>query len=138
MKVSRSIVRFQRDFLDYGIQALRPLVLRDVAMDIGMHESTVSRATTGKYMHTPQGIHQLKFFFHSELKSRLGESTSSVSVKEQIRHSVDDEDAQNPLTDQKIADLLKARNIEIARRTVTKYRKELKIPPASRRKRVAF
>jgi RNA polymerase sigma-54 factor len=138
MKVSRSIVRFQRDFLNHGIHALRPLVLRDVAMDIGMHESTVSRVTTGKYMHTPQGIFELKFFFHSEIRSRFGESTSSISVKEQIRTLVNDEDPQRPLTDQRIVDLLKVRNVEIARRTVTKYRKELKIPAASRRKRVAF
>ena len=138
IKVSRSIVRFQRDFLDHGIQSLRPLVLRDVALDIGMHESTVSRVTTGKYMHTPQGIFELKFFFHSELKSRFGESTSSVSVKDQIRRLIDDEDAQHPLTDQRIVDLLNRRNVEIARRTVTKYRKELRIPPASRRKRVAL
>jgi RNA polymerase sigma-54 factor len=138
MKVSRSIVRFQRDFLNHGIHALRPLVLRDVAMDIGMHESTVSRVTTGKYMHTPQGIFELKFFFHSEIRSRFGESTSSISVKEQIRTLVNDEDPQRPLTDQRIVDLLKVRNVEIARRTVTKYRKELKIPAASRRKRVAL
>lgn len=138
LKVARSIVRFQRDFLDRGVQALRPLVLRDVAEDIEMHESTVSRVTTGKYMHTPQGIYELKFFFHSELKSRFGESTSSVSVKEQIRRLVGEEDPQRPLTDQRIVDLLQARNVEIARRTVTKYRKELKIPPASRRKRVAL
>ncbi|MEE8110690.1 MAG: RNA polymerase sigma-54 factor, partial [bacterium] len=138
MKVSRSIVRFQREFLDHGVQALRPLVLRNVAEDIEMHESTVSRVTTGKYMHTPQGIFELKFFFHSELKSRFGESTSSVSVKEQIRHLVGEEDPQRPMTDQRIVELLKARNIEIARRTVTKSRKELKIPSASKRKRVAL
>ena len=114
------------------------LVLRDVAMDIGMHESTVSRVTTGKYMHTPQGIFELKFFFHSELKSRFGESTSSISVKDQIRRLVADEDTQRPLTDQRIVELLRARNIEIARRTVTKYRKELKILSASKRKRVPF
>lgn len=138
MKVSRSIVRFQRDFLEQGVQALRPLVLRDVAMDIGMHESTVSRVATGKYMHTPQGIHELKFFFHSELKSGFGEGTSSVSVKDQIRRLVDDEDPHKPLTDQMVVDRLKARNVEVARRTVAKYRKELKIPPASRRKRVVL
>ncbi|MFQ5693065.1 MAG: RNA polymerase factor sigma-54 [Nitrospinota bacterium] len=138
LKVARSIVRYQRDFLDHGVQALRPLVLRDVAMDIGMHESTVSRVTTGKYMHTPQGIFELKFFFHSELKSRFGESTSSVSVKDQIRRLVNEENPQRPLTDQQIVEMLKARNVEIARRTVTKYRKELKIPSASKRKRVAL
>ncbi|MFQ5914018.1 MAG: RNA polymerase factor sigma-54, partial [Nitrospinota bacterium] len=138
LKVARSIVRFQREFLDHGVPALRPLVLRDVALDIEMHESTVSRVTTGKYMHTPQGIFELKFFFHSELKSRFGESASSVSVKDQIRRMIGEEDPQRPLTDQRIVERLRGRNVVIARRTVTKYRKELKIPPASRRRRVTL
>ncbi|MFQ5894983.1 MAG: RNA polymerase factor sigma-54 [Nitrospinota bacterium] len=136
LKVARSIVRFQRDFLDHGVSHLRPLVLRDVAEDIGMHESTVSRVTTRKYMDTPQGIYPMKFFFHSGLELAGGESASSVTVKEAIRKLVEGEDPRKPWTDQRIVERLRERNVLIARRTVTKYRKELRIPPASRRRRL--
>ena len=136
LKVSRSIVRFQKDFLDHGVSRLKPLILRDVAQDIGMHESTVSRVTTGKYMDTPQGVSSFKYFFHSGLESSAGESTSSVAVKEIIREMVQRENPQRPLTDQQIVDRLKQDDVAIARRTVTKYRKELRISPTSKRRKV--
>jgi RNA polymerase sigma-54 factor len=135
--VSVSLCKFQRAFLDKGLSALKPLVLKDVADDIGMHESTVSRVTTNKYIHTPQGVFELKFFFHSGLDSYGGgDSTSSVSVKEIIRKAVVAEDSHKPLTDQQLVDMLEKQEIKIARRTVAKYRQELRIPPASRRKRL--
>jgi RNA polymerase sigma-54 factor len=136
MKVSKSLCTFQRDFLDRGLAYLNPLVLRDVADDIGMHESTVSRVTTNKYIHTPQGIFELKFFFHSGLMSFEGDAMSSVSVKDMIRKMVGAENARKPLTDQQLVAMLEDRNISIARRTVAKYRQELHIPPASRRRRL--
>jgi RNA polymerase sigma-54 factor len=136
MKVSNSLCVFQRDFLDKGLAYLNPLVLKDVADDIGMHESTVSRVTTNKYMHTPQGVFELKFFFHSGLKSFEGDAMSSVSVKETIRKMVGAEDSRKPLTDQQVVAVLQEKNISIARRTVAKYRRELHIPSASRRRRL--
>ena len=135
MKVSKSLCMFQRDFLDKGLAHLNPLVLKDVADDIGMHESTVSRVTTNKYIHTPQGVFELKFFFHSGLKSFEGDAMSSVSVKDTIRKIVGAEDVRKPLTDQQLVAMLENKNISIARRTVAKYRQELHIPPASRRRR---
>jgi RNA polymerase sigma-54 factor len=134
MKVSRSIVSFQREFLDHGVSHLRPLILRDVAEDIEMHESTVSRVTTGKYMETPQGVFNFKYFFHSGLVSVNGGNTSSVAVKEKIRQIIESEDKQKPHTDQKIVEKLRESDVVIARRTVTKYRKELRLPSASRRR----
>ena len=136
LKVCRSIVRFQKDFLDDGVSCLKPLILRDVAQDIGMHESTVSRVTTGKYMDTPQGVLSFKYFFHSGLESSEGKSTSSVAVKETIKKIVEQENRDKPLTDQHIVDRLKQDNVAIARRTVTKYRKELRISPASKRRKM--
>jgi RNA polymerase sigma-54 factor len=137
MKVAISLCRFQHDFLDRGLAYLKPLVLKDVADDIGMHESTVSRVTTNKYIHTPQGVFELKFFFHSGLDSYGGgDATSSISVKEIIRKAVAAEDSHKPFTDQQLVDLLEQQGIKIARRTVAKYRQELRIAPASRRKRL--
>ena len=136
LKVAKSLCKFQRDFLDKGLPYLKPLVLKDVAEDIGMHESTVSRVTTNKYMHTSQGVFELKFFFHSGLDSVEGDAMSSVSVKEIIKKAVTAEDARNPLTDQQLVRLLEDKGIKIARRTVAKYRQELRISPASRRKRL--
>ncbi len=136
LRVCRSIVRFQKDFLDHGVSHLKPLILKDVAQDIEMHESTVSRVTTGKYMDTPQGVLSLKYFFHSGLESSAGESTSSLAVKEIIKKMVTEENPEKPLTDQKIAEKLKQNNVAIARRTVTKYRKELRISPTSKRRKM--
>lgn len=134
-KVAESIVKHQRDFFEKGSEFLKPMVLRDIANDIGMHESTVSRVTTAKYMHTPQGIYELKYFFNSGISSSDGESLASESVKIKIKDLVGKEDPKNPLSDQKIVDLLKVDGIQIARRTVAKYRDMLKILPSSQRKK---
>jgi RNA polymerase sigma-54 factor len=133
-RVTESIVRFQRDFLDNGIAQLRPLVLRDVAENIEMHESTVSRVTTNKYVHTPQGIFELKFFFNSSIRSVEGDAVASESVKEQIRKIVKMEKATKPYSDQDISDILRKLNIRIARRTVAKYREMMGILPSRKRK----
>jgi len=136
-KVANSIIRFQRDFLDFGIERMRPLVLRDVADDIGMHESTVSRVVNNKYMHTHRGVFELRFFFHSGIaSSRGGESVSSLSVKEKIRKIIAGEDPRHPLSDAQIVKILKADGMDIARRTVAKYREELRIPSSSQRRQV--
>jgi RNA polymerase sigma-54 factor len=134
-KVTESIVKFQRDFLDKGIGYLKPLILRDVAEDIGMHESTVSRVTTNKYVHTPQGIYELKFFFNSAIQRTGGDEIASEAVKSHIRQIVGAEDPRHPHSDQKIVEILKGQSIEIARRTVAKYREVLGILPSSRRKK---
>jgi RNA polymerase sigma-54 factor len=132
-KVATSIIAFQADFLDRGIEYLRPLVLRDVATDIGMHESTVSRVVNNKYMHTPQGVFELKYFFHNGISSAYGDSVSSVTIKQHIRKIVDDENPEKRLSDSKIVSLLQDEGLVLARRTVAKYREELKIPTATRR-----
>jgi len=134
-KVTESIVKFQRDFLDRGIANLKPLILRDVAEDIGMHESTVSRVTTNKYVHTPQGIYELKFFFNSAIAKTGGDEIASEAVKNHIRQIVTAEDPRHPHSDQRIVEILKTQNIEIARRTVAKYREVLGILPSSKRKK---
>jgi RNA polymerase sigma-54 factor len=136
-KVANSIVKFQRAFFEHGVSHLKPLVLKDVAEDIGMHESTISRATANKYAHTPQGIFELKFFFTSGVKAVDGEDVSAETVKEKIRSLVAGEVQDNPLSDQAIADILHRCQINIARRTVAKYRQALGILPSSRRKKLA-
>jgi RNA polymerase sigma-54 factor len=137
-KVAESIVKFQTDFLEHGISRLKPMVLRDVAEDIAMHESTISRVTTSKYMHTPQGIFPLKFFFTTGFTSAgSGAEVSSLTVKDVIQKMIREEDLAAPLKDQQIVDALKNQGIDIARRTVAKYREELRIPPTSVRKRMA-
>jgi len=133
-KVTESIVKFQREFLDHGIEKLKPLVLKDVAEDIGMHESTISRVTTNKYVHTPQGVFELKFFFSNGIRSGEGDMSSS-SVKEKIRSLISNEAPDNPISDQKIVEILKAEQIDIARRTVAKYRESMNIPSSSQRRR---
>jgi RNA polymerase sigma-54 factor len=133
-RVTKSIVQFQRDFFDKGVVHLKPLVLRYVAEDIQMHESTVSRVTTNKYVHTPQGVFELKYFFNSAINSMDGESVSSESVKEHIRNIVKSENKSKPCSDQDIADTLKNFNIMVARRTVAKYRETLGILPSRKRK----
>ncbi|MCC6276348.1 MAG: RNA polymerase factor sigma-54 [Oligoflexia bacterium] len=135
-KVTESIVRHQRDFLDKGLEHLRPMILRDIANDIGMHESTVSRVTTAKYVHTPRGIFELKYFFNSGINKTDGDSLASESVKEKIKEMVSQEDPKNPYSDQRIVEILKEKaGIEIARRTVAKYRDMLGILPSSKRKK---
>jgi RNA polymerase sigma-54 factor len=135
-KVAKSIVKFQRDFLENGIAYLKPLVLRDVAEDIGMHESTISRVTTNKYMQTPQGLLELKYFFNSGISTIEGDAIASESVKNKIKEIVGGEDLRRPYSDQRIAEILSVNNITIARRTVTKYREMLKIGSSSERKRL--
>jgi RNA polymerase sigma-54 factor len=133
-KVTQSIVKFQREFLDRGLAHLRPLSLRDVGEDIGMHESTISRVTTNKYVETPQGLFELKFFFHSGIASGDGEMVSSVSVKKMIQDILAAEDSAKPQSDQEVAQALQKRGLTIARRTVAKYREELGILPSHQRR----
>ncbi len=135
-KVAESIVRQQREFLDHGIDHLRPMVLRDVAEDIGMHESTVSRVVSNKYMHTPRGLFPMKFFFHSGIDREYGDDISSLTVKKRIRQLIDGEDAKRPLSDSELMKILNREGIHIARRTVAKYRDELKIPSSNDRKQI--
>ena len=134
-RVTKSIVHFQRNFFDYGITHLKPLVLRDVAEDIQMHESTISRVTTNKYVHTPQGVFELKYFFNSAINSMDGESVASESVKEHIKNIIKAENKSKPYSDQYIAAILKNYNISVSRRTVAKYRDTLGILPSRKRKR---
>jgi RNA polymerase sigma-54 factor len=134
-KVTASIVRFQREFLDKGISSLKPLVLRDVAEDIQMHESTISRVTTNKYVHTPQGVFELKYFFNSAIQCLDGgDSVSSESVKDHLKNIIKSENRAKPFSDQEIAEMLKKHNIDVARRTVAKYRETLGILPSRKRK----
>ena len=135
-KVGKSIIKLQKEFLDRGLTYLEPMVLKDVARDIEMHESTVSRITTNKYIDTPQGIFELKFFFHSGIKSYMGNNLSSIRVRNMIKEVVASEDPKKPLTDDEMVQALMRKNAKIARRTITKYRKELNIPPASKRKKI--
>ncbi len=134
-KVAESIVKHQQDFFEKGSGFIKPMILRDIANDIGMHESTVSRVTTAKYMHTPRGIYELKYFFNSGINTSDGDSLASESVKLKIKEFVSSEDPKNPLSDQKIVEMLKKEGIQIARRTVAKYRDVLKILPSSKRKK---
>ncbi|NPV53988.1 MAG: RNA polymerase factor sigma-54 [Firmicutes bacterium] len=134
-RISECIVRFQRDFLDKGVNYLKPLTLRDVAGAIGVHESTVSRATAGKYVQTPRGTFEFRFFFSSGVSTSGGSETSSESVKHFITELIKNEDSRKPLSDQAITGLLKERGVIISRRTVAKYREELMIPASSKRRR---
>jgi RNA polymerase sigma-54 factor len=136
VKVMQSIIQHQNEFFEKGVAYLKPLNLRDVADDIGMHESTVSRVTTNKYAHTPQGIFELKYFFNSSINRVDGDAIASESVKEKIRKIITSEDPRRPLSDQRIAEMLKTRNIDIARRTVTKYRESMNILSSTKRRQV--
>src|SRR5881628_1795742 len=133
-KVAKSIVKHQQGFLDLGYEHLRPLILKDVADDIGMHESTVSRVVNHKYMHTPRGLYEMKFFFHSSISSTQGEDVSSLTVKERIKRVVGEEDPKWPLSDAAIVQILSDEGLRIARRTVAKYREELRIPSSNERR----
>lgn len=133
-RVTESLVRFQRKFFDKGITFLKPLVLRDVAEDIEMHESTISRVTTNKYVHTPQGIYELKYFFNSAINCLDGDLVSSESVKDHLKNIIKAENKAKPYSDQEVARLLKKFNINVARRTVAKYRETLGILPSRKRK----
>ena len=135
-RVMESILRFQREFFEKGIAHLKPMVLRDVAQDIQMHESTISRVTTNKYAYTPQGIFELKYFFNSSIKRGQGDTIASASVQEKIRQIILSENPKKPYSDDKISKLLKEENIHIARRTVAKYREMLKVLPSNKRKQI--
>jgi len=135
-RVMDSILRFQREFFENGIAHLKPMVLRDVAQDIGMHESTISRVTTNKYAYTPQGIFELKYFFNSSIKRDEGGAIASASVMEKIRQLIASEDPKRPHSDDKIAQMLKRENIQIARRTVAKYREMMRVLPSNKRKEI--
>ncbi len=132
--VMESIVKFQRDFFDHGIAHLKPMVLRDVADDIEMHESTISRVTNNKYAYTPQGIFELKFFFNSSINRSNGGSIASASVQDKIKKLIETENHKKPFSDKKITEILEASDIHIARRTVAKYREMMGILPSSKRK----
>jgi RNA polymerase sigma-54 factor len=135
-KVAASIVRQQRDFLDSGLDHLRPMVLRDVAEDIGMHESTVSRVVSNKYIHTQRGLFPMKFFFHSGIDREYGDNISSLTVKRKIEQMIQAEDPKRPLSDSELMRILNREGIQIARRTVAKYRDELSIPSSTDRKQI--
>ena len=135
-RVATSIIKFQRQFLDLGIEHLKPLVLRDVATDIDMHESTISRVTTNKYMQTPRGLFELKYFFNSGISTTSGDSVASESVKMKIKEIISGENPKKPYSDQKIVVLLHDDGIDIARRTVTKYREMLGVGSSTERKRL--
>jgi RNA polymerase sigma-54 factor len=136
VRVTESILRFQREFFEKGAAYLKPLILRDVAEDIGMHESTVSRVTTNKYVHTPQGIFELKYFFNSGIARSDGDDLASEAVKLKIKQLIESEDPKHPHSDQRIVELLADQSIEIARRTVAKYREQLRILSSSKRRQV--
>ena len=135
-RVMESILRYQREFFENGIAHLKPMVLRDVAQDIGMHESTISRVTTNKYAYTPQGTYELKYFFNSSIRRDQGGAIASASVMEKIRQLIASEDPRRPHSDDKIAQILKRENIQIARRTVAKYREMMRVLPSNKRKEI--
>ncbi len=136
LRVATSIVERQRAFLEYGDEAMKPLVLHDIAEALGLHESTISRVTTKKYMHTPRGIFELKYFFSSHVGTDYGGTCSSTAIRALIKKLVQAEKPEKPLSDSKITTLLSARGINIARRTIAKYRESLSIPPSNERKRL--
>ena len=136
MKVSTRIVEHQKGFLEYGEEAMKPLVLHDIAEAVSMHESTISRVTTQKYMHTPRGIFELKYFFSSHVSTKGGGECSSTAIRALIRKLVAVENTKKPLSDSKITSLLEEKGINVARRTIAKYRESLSIPPSNERKRL--
>jgi RNA polymerase sigma-54 factor len=136
LRVASCIVEKQRAFLEYGEEAMKPLVLHDIAEQLGLHESTISRVTTRKYMHTPRGIYELKYFFSSHVSTDEGGACSSTAIRALIKKLVSEESPQKPLSDSKIAKILSSQGIQVARRTVAKYREAMAIPPSNERKRL--
>ncbi len=136
LRVATSIIEHQRKFLDYGPEAMKPLVLRDIAEELELHESTVSRVTTNKYMHTPRGIFEFKYFFSSHVGTADGGVCSATAIRAMIKKLIEEEDNAKPLSDSKIAKLLDEKGINVARRTVAKYRETLSIPPSNERKQL--
>jgi RNA polymerase sigma-54 factor len=135
VKVARSIVERQTEFLEHGEEYMRPMILKDIAEAVGMHESTISRVTSGKYMHTPRGVFELRYFFSSQIEGADGSGTSSTAIRAKIRKLLKEENPLTPLSDGRIAQLLSAAGIPVARRTVAKYREAMSIPSSSERKR---
>ncbi|MDA1075643.1 MAG: RNA polymerase factor sigma-54, partial [Proteobacteria bacterium] len=136
LKVATKIVEHQRGFLEYGAEAMKPLVLHDIAEAVEMHESTISRVTSRKYMHTPRGIFELKYFFSSHVATHSGGEVSSTAIRALIKKLTTDENPRKPLSDNKITAILAGQNIKVARRTIAKYRESLMIPPSNERKRL--
>ena len=136
LKVATKIIDFQRDFLEHGDEAMKPLVLADIAEAVEMHESTISRVTTQKYMHTPRGVYELKYFFSSHVSTDSGGECSSTAIRALIKKLVQDENPKKPLSDNKIAGVLGEQGIKVARRTIAKYRESMHIPPSNERKRL--
>jgi len=135
IKVARSIVERQTAFLEHGDEHMRPMILKDIAEAVAMHESTISRVTSGKYMHTPRGVFELRYFFSSQVEGADGSGTSSTAIRAKIRKLVKEEDIENPLSDGRIAELLSGEGIPVARRTVAKYREAMGIAPSNERRR---
>jgi RNA polymerase sigma-54 factor len=136
LKVTRAIVARQADFLNHGDERMKPMILKDIAAAIEMHESTISRVTSGKYMHTPRGVYELRYFFSSQVEGGDGQGTSSTAIRAKIRKLIRDEDATNPLSDSRLAEILSGEGIPVARRTVAKYREGLGIDSSAERKKV--
>ena len=136
LRVASTIVEKQRAFLEHGDEAMKPMVLHDIAELLGLHESTISRVTTRKYMHTPRGIYELKYFFSSQVSTDEGGSASSTAIRALIKKLINEEPHKKPLSDSKIADILSSQGIRVARRTVAKYREAMAIPPSNERKRL--
>jgi len=134
-KVMESLLKFQHEFFEKGAGYLKPLILHDVADDIGMHESTVSRVTSNKYVHTPQGIYELKYFFSTAVATTNGDTVAAEAIKNRIRQIISNEDSTKPISDNKISELLRQEGIKVARRTVAKYRDQLKILPVKHRRK---
>lgn len=137
MRVATAIVEHQRTFLEYGEEGMKPLVLRDIAEELELHESTISRVTTQKYMHTPNGLFEFKYFFSSHVSTADGGECSATAIRAMIKKLIDNEDSRKPMSDNKIAGLLVDQGINVARRTVAKYREAMMIPPSNERKRLA-
>jgi RNA polymerase sigma-54 factor len=136
MKVATAIVEYQRGFLEYGTEAMKPMVLANIAETVGLHESTISRVVNQKYMHTPSGVFELKYFFSSHVGTAGGGECSSTAVRTMIKKLIEEESASKPLSDSAIVTLLEKQGINVARRTVAKYREQLNISPSSERKRL--
>ncbi|HEY9051184.1 MAG TPA: RNA polymerase factor sigma-54 [Gammaproteobacteria bacterium] len=137
MRVATAIVEHQRNFLEYGEEGMKPLVLRDIAEELELHESTISRVTTQKYMHTPRGVFEFKYFFSSHVGTADGGECSATAIRAMIKKLIDSEDPRKPMSDNKIASVLVEQGINVARRTVAKYREAMTIPPSNERKRLS-
>ena len=134
LRVAMSIVERQVDFLEHGEEAMKPMVLKDIAEQLDMHESTISRVTASKYMHTPRGIFEFRYFFSSHVRGDAGDDQSSTAVRARIKRLIGEENPMKPLSDSKLTTLLESEGIQVARRTVAKYRESMHIPPSSERR----